>query len=180
VQHFGGTDKSWLAIIVALITGLGVRSMVSTAGHPSYLRGALTGLLALAAYYGGTQLYSELATRGFLEKKRPLPPVAATDTEGTAEVEREAEGEAAAEGEGAKTEAEADGVAVPVEPVAPAPPAGTTVVRDPGIPKGLQMQAPSPWDYVWLTVAALIAYELGRGSSTVAPRGPVVPPPDAT
>ncbi len=161
VQHFGRIDKTWLAIVVALITGLGVRAMVSTTGHASYVRGALTGVLALAAYYGGTQLFSELATRGILEKKlQAPPPVAATETE-----------------EGAT--AEADGVEVPLEPAAPDQPVVALPNRD------AQMQRPgmqqfSTWDFVWLTIAALLAYELGRGSSPAAPKQPVVPPPDAT
>ena len=32
-------------------------------------------------------------------------------------------------------------------------------------------QAFSTWDFIWLSVAALVAYELGRGSGTI-----VVPP----
>ena len=163
VQHYRQLDQTWLAIVVALFVGLGVRAMVSTTGHASYLRGALTGVLALAAYFGGMQLYSQLAQRGILAKKLPAPPpVAATDAEGET-----------GEGENEKTGAEADGVAVPVEPVATAPP--------PAVPRGgMPMQPASPWDYVWLTVAALIAYELGRGSAPVAPKEPVIPPPDAT
>jgi hypothetical protein len=163
VQHFRQLDQTWLAIIVALLVGLGVRAMVSTTGHPSYLRGALTGLLALAAYYGGTQLYSELATRGILAKKMQAPPpVAANEADG-------------ADGEAPETDAEADGVTVPVVPAADARPA----VQPRDVAKA-PMQPGSPWDYVWLTVAALLAYELGRGSEPAAPKEPVVPPPDAT
>ena len=33
----------WLAIPVAMLTGLGVRMMVNTSGHASYVRSALTG-----------------------------------------------------------------------------------------------------------------------------------------
>jgi hypothetical protein len=161
VQHYRQLDQTWLAIVVALLVGLGVRAMVSTTGHPSYLRGALTGLLALAAYYGGTQLYSELATRGILAKQMQAPPVAAET-----------------EGEAPKTEAEADGVTVPVVPAADERPVATPVQpRDMG---KAPLQPASPWDYVWLSVAALLAYELGRGTAPAAPREPVVPPPDAT
>jgi hypothetical protein len=159
VQHYRQIDQTWLAIVVALMVGLGVRAMVSTTGHPSYLRGALTGLLALAAYYGGTQLYSELATRGILAKKMQAPPVAAV-------------GEA-------ETEAEADGVTVPVVPAADQTPVATPTVQPRDFAKA-PMQPASPWDYVWLSVAALLAYELGRGSAPAAPREPIVPPPDAT
>ena len=161
VQHYKQLDQTWLAIVVAILVGLGVRAMVSTSGHPSYLRGALTGILALAAYFGGMQLYSQLAQRGVLAKKLPPAPVAAPDTEAE---------------EGATTEAEVDGVPVPIEPVDPAPAANVQLP----MPKAGPPQPGSPWDYVWLTVAALIAYELGRGSEPAAPKVQVVPPPDAT
>src|SRR5262245_12435410 len=144
VTHFKQLDQTWLSIVVAILVGLGVRAMVSTTGHASYLRGALTGILALAAYFGGMQLYSQLAQRGILAKKLPAPPVAAPEVEG--------------EG-AATTEAEVDGVPVPVEPVADAAPAARPQLVD--MQKGGPAQPGSPWDYVWLTVAALIAYELG-------------------
>jgi hypothetical protein len=117
-------------------------------------------VLALAAFWGGTQLFSEMATRGILAKKIQAPPRVAAAPEG---------GDAA----------EADGVAIPIEPV----------VEQPALPErvdGAMMQRPrpvqpsSPWDYVALTIAGLLAYELGRGSAPSLPKGPVVPPPDAT
>jgi hypothetical protein len=160
VQHYGQTDKTWLAIVVALLTGLGVRAMVSTTGHASYVRGALTGVLALAAYYGGTELYSALATRGILAKKLQAPPIAAPETE-----------------EG--TKAEVDGVEVPIEPAATEQPAVPPPNRD-ALLQRPAMQQFSTWDFVWLSIAALLAYELGRGSALAAPKQPVVPPPDAT
>jgi hypothetical protein len=52
-------DSAWLALPVAVLTGLGVRMMVATSGHASYLRGAITGLLALGAYLLG---WSAMAT----------------------------------------------------------------------------------------------------------------------
>lgn len=162
VQHFKQIDQTWLSIVVAILVGLGVRAMVSTSGHPSYLRGALTGILALAAYFGGMQLYSQLAQRGILAKKLAAPPVAAPQVEGGA----------------ATTEAEVDGVPVPVEPAASPVPSARPQLVD--MQKGGPAQPGSPWDYVWLIVAALIAYELGRGSDQAVPKGPVIPPPDAT
>jgi hypothetical protein len=162
VQHYKQLDQTWLAIVVALFVGLGVRTMVSTTGHESYVRGALTCALALAAYFGGMQLYSQLAQRGILAKQLPSPPVMAPDEAG----------------DPAGTEAEADGVPVPVEPVAnPTPEARAPL---PSMPKAGPPQAGSPWDYVWLIAGALIAYQLGRGSAASVPKEPVVPPPDAT
>jgi hypothetical protein len=195
-QYFQVTDKAWLAIPVALLTGLGVRSMVSTAGHASYLRGALTALLALTAYVGATYLYSELATRGALAGRKPvtLPadapagdaPVDATAEAVDAEVGKADAGEAATEDEetvdteGGDTAAQEN---VPdITAPADADPVPANGVRgvDPAIVKRPPRQQPSAWDYLWLTVAALLAYELGRGTSAAALRREVVPPPDAT
>ena len=52
----------WLAIPFAILTGLGVRLLVSTAGHPSYSRGVLTMLLAMAAYFAGWMVVAKVAT----------------------------------------------------------------------------------------------------------------------
>ncbi|HEX3601492.1 MAG TPA: hypothetical protein VHU84_15180, partial [Lacipirellulaceae bacterium] len=56
------SDGFWSAIPFALITGLGVRMLATTAGHASYARGALTMVLALAAYIGGLSLVAKVAT----------------------------------------------------------------------------------------------------------------------
>lgn len=161
IQHFAQKDSTWLAIIVALLTGLGVRTMVSTSGHASYLRGAMTGVLALAAYWGGTQLFTYLVTQGILTKQIAAAPAVAADLK------------EAAKGEAGEGEAVA-----PVEPV---------VVQPSGpIPGGINRPRPPQevnyWDMAWLCIAALLAYELGRGTSapTTPPQQEVIPPPDAT
>jgi hypothetical protein len=135
-------DDVWLAIPVAILTGLGVRLMVATSGHASYLRGAITGILALAAYLGGVGVQRMVAqTRA----EAPRPPVAAQTTE-------------AAEGEAA------DEAADPAEAAPPAPVQQAPPVRDVrGVPRA-GAQAQNPLDFVWLGIAALIAYELGRGT----------------
>ena len=62
IYHF--SDGFWSAVPFAILTGLGVRMAVNTAGHPSYARGALTAIIALAAYIGGLSLVAYVvATR---------------------------------------------------------------------------------------------------------------------
>src|SRR5215203_6939429 len=56
-----GIDKMWMAIPVALLTGLGVRMVAATSGHASYLRGAITVLLAMGAYLGGLAITRAVA-----------------------------------------------------------------------------------------------------------------------
>ena len=49
VYLLAGIDKMWMAIPVAILTGIGVRMVAATSGHASYLRGAITVVLAMAA-----------------------------------------------------------------------------------------------------------------------------------
>jgi hypothetical protein len=135
-------DHVALAILVALLTGLGVRTLVSTSGHASYVRGALTGLLALAAYVGGWFLVAEVAkARAATAPKRPA---AAAQQKG--EEKTESTGGPAGE-------------APPVEApqIAPRTPTGGAM------PKAAT-PGQNPLDYVWLAIAGLVAYELGRGT----------------
>lgn len=158
-------DAVWMAIPIAILTGLGVRMMVSTWGHASYARGALTGVLALAAYLG-TWYLAPLAQRAFAKPDERNQKIAAV------EQPAETADEGAAPGD------------VPETAKAPA-----TAPRPSGV--ATQRAAPprgfSPMDYLWLCIAALIAYELGRGTAakpvvvmgdeTAAPQG--APHPDA-
>src|SRR3954463_12886979 len=71
-----GIDRFWLAIPVAIITGLGVRMLVNTTGHASYARGVLTMLLAMAAYYVGWTVVTQVAmARASKEPARPIVKV---------------------------------------------------------------------------------------------------------
>lgn len=142
VYRLFGIDKGWLAIPFAIVTGLGVRTMVSTSGHASYLRGALTMILALAGYIGGWYLAASMAQAR--ANAMTLKPVA---------VDQKA-GESPA-GEGKEEASPAPPPPVPIDPETLAP-----TTRRPMAPKG----AMSPFDMICLGIAALVAYELGRGS----------------
>jgi hypothetical protein len=137
-----GLDHVALAILVALLTGLGVRTLVSTAGHASYARGALTGILALAAYVGGWFLVAEVAKARAATAPKRAAPVVAKETK---DEPKKTDG----------TTGDAPPVELPQQvqrgPTGPATPKAAT----PG---------QNPLDYVWLAIAALVAYELGRGT----------------
>jgi hypothetical protein len=147
-------DRVWLAVPVALLTGLGVRLLVSTSGHPSYARGALTGLFALMAYLFGWWVVAQVATAQSKDKpgaraERPAAAVAQADDAAEAD---DAEAGDAAE-------------AAPAAPVAASRPAAASGgTSRPSMPRGW-----SPFDFIWLCVAGLIAYELGRGTGAAAP-----------
>ncbi len=159
VYRLFGIDKGWLAIPFAIVTGLGVRAMVSTTGHASYFRGALTMLLALAGYIGGWYLAASMAQAR--ANAMTLKPVA---------VEQKAV-DAAGEGTG-------EAAPAPPPPMPTESEALGSMGRRSMSPKG----AMSPFDIICLAIAALVAYELGRGSGVSAPApssAPLEAAPDA-
>ena len=134
-------DHVALAIGVALLTGLGVRTLVSTSGHASYTRGALTGILALAAYVGGWLLVAEVAkARAAAAPKRSV--IAAPKADDKLADTGAPAGDAPVVEQPRPDERGPSGAAMPK-------------AATPG---------QNPLDYVWLAIAALVAYELGRGT----------------
>lgn len=154
IHMFTGLDQYWLAIPVALLTGLGVRLMVATKGHASYFRGAVTCVLALAAFLVGTQLFAKVAIRQANADRAPAPIVRA-----------EKAGDATDDaGEAAVMDA------VETAPLMERPGAGGVANRK------VAVRRDSPMDYIWLAVAGLLAYELGRGTTAAAPATASVAP----
>jgi hypothetical protein len=141
---FAGIDKMWMAIPVALLTGLGVRMVASTSGHASYLRGAITVLLALGAYLGGLAITKAVANHRAEVASKVGPR------------------HVAAEEPGAPGDAKDGEPAVEAPPIAPPTPAPNPELgtHRPAMPR----QSFSTWDFISLAVAALVAYELGRGT----------------
>jgi hypothetical protein len=150
VYLLAGIDKMWMAIPVAILTGIGVRMVAATSGHASYLRGAITVVLAMAAYLGGLAVTRAVANHRAASVAKANPPRVATEEPADA------------------------GAAKSEEPGAEAPPpnAPPIAVVNPGpTPRrsALPNQSFSTWDFISLAVAALVAYELGRGSG-MAPK----------
>src|SRR5689334_8451521 len=122
-----GIDKMWMAIPVAVLTGLGVRMVAATSGHGSYLRGAITVLLAMGAYLGGLAILRTVANHRAETVAKANPPRA------------EAASEPGEPGE-AKTEPAAE--APPVNPTPLATPANLST-RRPALPGQF-----STWDFI--------------------------------
>ena len=150
-------DHTALAILVAVCAGLGVRALVTTTAHVSYLRGVLTCVVAILAFAASKFLIADLAARGAFAK--PMKPVAARPADDASEDEK-----------GAGESGPAQPVEVP-QPVAVQPGGAAGMRHAPG--------AFSTWDFVLLSVAALVAYELGRGTGASKEVRPTVAPPDA-
>lgn len=134
-------EAIWFALIIGLLTGFGVR--MANKGHMgrSYARGAVSGVVALAAIVISTFLISRvMATR---EIAKPGKPVAA-----------------AAQAEGDEAPEDAADVAAAPEALEEGPLqriGATGVIGRPGADKL------NPWQFVFMAAGALIAYELGRG-----------------
>lgn len=167
ITKITGWDKMWLAILVALLTGIGVRLLVDTKGHASYARGALTAILAIGAYFLSFWASTLITTKGASAReinaqagvRQPADDNAAADDAADGDA---ADGEAAEAADG-DTEDAGDEAA---DDAAPAAPATTRQRSDPaaGVLRPQRPPERSPWEYIALGVAALIAYQMGRGS----------------
>jgi hypothetical protein len=146
VAYLVGFDKVWIAIAVALLTGFGVR-MAAARGNPSYLRGAITVVLALGAYFGGLAITKTVATNR-------------AESVAKMRVTRPAADQAADPADKDATEPAAE-TPPPVAPPVAAAKTDQTLHRAP-------MSNFSPLDFIALAVAALVAYELGRGTSAAS------------
>jgi hypothetical protein len=147
-------EAAWFAVIIGLLTGLGVRQANKHHMERSYLRGAISGFIALGAIVLSTFLISKvMARRDALSMNKPVAKAVET-----------------------KEEAEENGddaAAAPAEPVAqPAAERGdgpaTTIGR-----RGPDKM--NPWQFVFLALGALVAYEFGRGADP-AKRAPATTP----
>ncbi|MCC6493957.1 MAG: hypothetical protein IT424_13165 [Pirellulales bacterium] len=136
-------EAVWFAIVIGLLTGLGVR--MANKGHMgrSYARGAISGFVALGAIVLSTYLISQvMARRDALNKAKPA--VAMDQAE---------QGAAAAGGEAGA----ADTGPIAMEDAALQRGAASGVIGRPAADKL------NPWQFLFMAVGALIAYELGRG-----------------
>lgn len=161
LEVFGGIEAPWFAIIIGLLTGLFVRKFdKSCAGHVSYVRGALAGLIAMGAIVGSSYLL--------------LAVLANSARVAGAQVVTEESEAAGVQG--------SDGTAVEVaevEEIAPVIPTRTRPARGGGrIPRGSEF---SIMQFAFIAVGIFIAYELGRGTgrAPAPPQASAESPPPA-
>jgi hypothetical protein len=177
-----GHDWVWLVIPFAIVTGLGVRIVDSTSGKVSYVRGALTALVAIAGYTGAWAFANQVMT---VKAHAPRPGVVTETTaaeDGDAEPERETD--AAAEERDARAP-QRDPTSGDVPPTESAsPPGDAESAEAPALPRRASRdQEPTPtpsrltttsqpiyrpFDIACMAVAAFIAYQLGRGTAARA------------
>ena len=159
LEIFGGIEAPWFAIIIGLLVGLCVRKFdTSCAGHVSYIRGAIAGLVALGAIVGSTYvLGAALTKRASLVSAKPI-----VVTEGPAQADATSD----SVGEQA-IELDPDMVEPPTKPILGA---GARHVERRGDFNVLQ--------FTFIALGTFIAYELGRGTGrTAASEQSTVEPP---
>jgi hypothetical protein len=139
-------EASWFPVVIGVLTGLGVRLANRHHMNRSYARGAVSALIALAAIVASSFAIKEvMARRETQAKATPNASAPKADAD-------EAADDAA--GEGAAAEAAAP------EPMPDRESAGgrTGVIGQPKGPNDI-----NPWQFVFMALGALVAYELGRG-----------------
>jgi hypothetical protein len=165
-----GRDWTWLAIPFALVTGLGVRMFVDTKGHASYVRGAMTLAFALAAYIGGWLLVAPIVMARAKAIEKPAVDAAANQEPGAEDSKDADAADTESKDEEGKDADTTDAAALPKVVVRPA----DSGVARAATPRPVNY---SPTDIICLAIAALVAYELGRGSGASVPS---VPPPSSS
>jgi hypothetical protein len=144
-------EASWFFIVIGLLTGLGVRQANKAHMGVSYLRGAISGLVALGAIVLSIYLVSILMAKR--DTAKATRPAAAAPAEETTD-EEETDGEAA----DAATE--------------PAAEPDRTAVAGGGPGKmGARADEFNTLQFVFMAVGAFLAYEFGRGSAPRAAHG---------
>ena len=153
IEQAAAREIAWLACGVGLITGLAVRAAAEHSGE-SIGRGALAAILALAACFGSFQM--KVAYLKNKNKDAAEPQVAQA-------VEKSDKADAADGEEAENPEAEVNDQ--PVERRDTSPMANVQT------PAGLKapQDTLSDWSMVWLSLSAVLAYVVGKGSSAVAP-----------
>lgn len=138
-------EATWFAIVIGILTGLGVRQACRHHMERSYVRGALAGLIALAAIVA-----SSFAIREVMKGKEVAAKKGAAAP--AADAKDDAKDDAA--------DADAD-----KEPAEQPAAVDRTAVAAPGAvgPGKRGLADPSPWEFVFMALGGLVAYELGRG-----------------
>jgi hypothetical protein len=149
-------EAPWFAVVIGILTGLGVRMANRHHMERSYARGAISGLIALAAIVASSFAVKEVMSRREGQPKTGLPEVAKADA--VADEADDADADATEE-----LAAEAERPAARTER-----PAGMV-----GAPKGGPSDL-NPWQFVFMAVGGLVAYELGRGIDHSKRAEPVV------
>ena len=149
-EHMSPKDLGWLSILVGLVTGCSVLKAAGAGAGGGYVRGGLAVILTLAAIVGGRQVYAKVmqatnqAAAAVMQPAVPNAESAAdkADDDGT-------------EGAVEKPDTEIDMTVTDMVP-------GKVGNQKLPLKKGK-----SEIDMLWMCLAALAAYVVGKGSDAV-------------
>ncbi|NOY29664.1 MAG: hypothetical protein GXP28_05665 [Planctomycetes bacterium] len=152
IEHSTKQEIGWMAIVVGLVTGLAVHKAAGAGSRASFARGALAAVLALIVCVVCRQVYAKV-----MQTSDPSAvTVAAADP---AESRKTETGEAESE------ETDSEQATEPTKPVLSLGKQAISEATDYGslsFEKGL-----TQWDMLWLSMAALTAYVVGKGRDQV-------------
>lgn len=151
-------EAAWFAIVIGLLTGIGVRQANRQHLERSYLRGGVSAIIALTAICASTYLIAEIM------KKRDVTAGSRVATASTAATAKETDDDQPAESSSAEA-----------PPVNPPDRIEDAALAGPGGASGRGGDF-NPWQFVFMALGALVAYEFGRGASTT-PIDPAESPP---
>jgi hypothetical protein len=173
LEHVTQREFGWLACLVGLITGLSVHWAAGSHARASFVRGALAVLLTLAACVGGRMVYVKVMESVLGDLDAQMAQVD-KPVDGEGEVGADTQNDSAVasdqDAEAAETTPKARQTDMP---------AASMKIKKPTV-KATISQA----DMLWLCVAALAAYVVGKGNdkqpTTTAPAGAQEQPPAQT
>lgn len=165
IEVFGRIEAPWFAMIIGLLVGLFVRFCdKSCAGHVSYVRGAIAGLIALSAIVGGTYLLGVALTKQAAHANRKVVSDLALPTQDV--------GVDAAPDNPEKHASELESNAMAESP---------RLANDVGDRRVGRSGNFSILQFIFIAIGTFIAYELGRGTEPKnAPQLPTVNSPVAS
>jgi hypothetical protein len=148
LMHVTQMDLGWLACAVGVVTGYSVHRTAGPHSGGSFFYGTLSVILALVAIVGGRQVYAKV-----MEANTGKSPVVIAVAEPRASVV-----EAETAGDSIATSKQS----APVDERRPA------VSLDP-LSKPLPKSSISKSDMLWMSLAALAAYIIGKGRDEILP-----------
>ena len=153
LEYVTQMNLDWLSCGVGVVTGYCVHRAAGPHSGGSFVRGALSVLLTLVAIVGGRQVYVKVieANAGVASTKTIVAPLM-SDPE-------------AADGQEDATE-KVDEALTQTDKVTRQRPLGAETVGSSQLPLKSSL---SEWDMLWICLAALAAYVVGKGRDEVLP-----------
>ena len=139
IEHNASQEFGWIAVFVGLVTGFAVHWSAGARSAGGFARGALAAILAIAACVASRQVYAKVMTKTNMG-------AAVIVTSGT---------------EVKEAETETGGTAVVVEEISEEQVRPAADMSMPG--KMTIKKGSAEWDMLWLSLAGLSAYLIGKG-----------------